>query len=223
MSFDDPTYIFGSFLVVIVFYKLYQTSVHDQAFVLLCFGAVLLFFIFQSRKHTLQVNAAQKSIKLPVPQGEVSTPVYQVYKHPSGWKYSYRVETYRSLMDSLEFTNKYDVGKLNEVKAYCEAFFKTHFNIMVGKYDPQLYIDQLIDYKRLALRTMHELVFVLPKQSTIVDIPDLDEHISKCTLRLTNLLTKYINVVHHAHKTNKQFKTRFNEPPYPFDYADSVE
>jgi hypothetical protein len=220
----NPIYVIGGIVVIGLLFFYYNNSAHDQVFLILCFVAICIYGYIQfDVKHSAaqRLNIDQKLINKQIlhnKQNNDNVPLtskhYQIYRHPKSYKYSYRIQEYIAIIDSLEFIEKYDVEKLKQVKAYCEAFFKTHFNIMLGKYNGSLYLPELLDFKRLALNTLHQLVFVLPKTSTIVNIPDLDEFITKRILMLSGLLTRYIKIAReYEMKMNKPIISRY-EPPY---------
>ncbi len=173
------------------------------------FGVVVILLI-QYQKPIVVKSTPEKNI-----MKEVITPLHITYRVPQSYKYSSRVQNYVDVMKKLDFVYKYDVEKLDQIKVMCEKFFKIHFNVILGKYVPSLYISHLYDIKNSVNLIMDELVFVLPKMSTIVDISDIDEFIKSKKLELNAILTKYIKIVH---KLNKEIG-RFSTPPFEFQHA----
>jgi hypothetical protein len=201
----EPVFIiFGIFGLLLVIHN-FNKSVHDRVFIVLSLIAIGAYLYYETYakppKHdstplrNAPAGARNNDVSKKLANTPMPSPHYQVYRFPSSFKYSMRVDDYVNIIRSIEFVDKYDVSILNRVKTYCEAFFKTHYNITIGKYDSGLYKSELHDFRKLALDAMHELVFVLPKTSTIVDVPDLDDHITRKILALSRLLNKFIRSV----------------------------
>ena len=201
-------------------FQLFKTD-PQQAFFVLCIVSILVTFYFTNREtandilgkisnriedYTTDIQVAEAQPR------EIAARHYQVYKYPGSTKYSSRIKEFRGLMTDLEFLYIYDNEKLNHIKALGEAFFKTHFNVMMGKYDPGMYIAELHDFKKEILELMREFVFVVPRVSTIVDIPDVDKFIQSKTLQLNELLARYIRIVSHAFPD--VVISRSYEPPF---------
>ena len=226
----NPLYVFFGVLIIALFFYHFKNNAHDKAFLLLCFIVISIYIYFTIDDKGVSKKFAATIEKIVDGTGSTlktmaNTPLisnhYQVYRYPKSLKYSYRIQEYRNIIESLDFVEKYDVEKLKQVKAYCEAFFKTHFNIMMGKYDVSLYLPELLDFKKLALNVMHQMIFVLPKTSTIIDIPDLDEFVTKRILMLSGLMTKYIKIAReYGSRQNKNFVSKY-EPPY--EVSEGVE
>jgi len=210
----DPKYYLFAFVGIVVFFQLYQYD-RQQAVYAMCLLTVLLGYYY-TNKQRVQENMAgiieSFTTDKPVQPRELASRHYQVYRHPKTTKYSYRVKDYKMIIQSLEFMYIYDTDILDHVKALSEAFFKTHYNVMMGKYEPSLYMGELHDFKEEAIALLRESVFVVPKTSTVVDIPDLNEFIEKQTLKLNEVFSRYIRIVAHAFP--ETVVTRYYEPPF---------
>lgn len=197
---------------------LHQLFISDPQQAVFFLALIIVLSVFYVNKKTeerqrLQVQKTETDKWLTnTKRRELGGRHYQVYRHVKNTKYSYRIKEYKDIMDKLEFLYIYDDDQLNHVKSVCENFFKTHFNIMMGKYDPQLFITELHDFKQIALDLMREFVFVTPQISSIVDIPNIDVFLEEQTNKLNELLSRYIRIVSHAYP--KVVVKRSYEPPF---------
>jgi hypothetical protein len=216
----DPKYLLFMFIGAAGIFQLFKTD-PQQAFFVICIVSIIVTFYVTNKEtandiigkisNRIEDFTNDTSLSDAMPR-EIASRHYQVYKYPGSTKYSYRIKEYRALMQELEFVYIYDVEKLNHIKALGEAFFKTHFNVMMGKYEPGLYIGELHDFKNEILELMREFVYILPKVSTVVDIPDLDNFVEKKTLQFNELLSRYIRIVSHAYPD--VVVSRTYEPPF---------
>ncbi len=210
----QPGYLLLGCVVIIIIHQVYNSN-PTYAFMIVLFISTFVAYFYMNKNNQQNIDNLQHEQSAVFTQAqnlELPSDMYKVYKHPQTLKYSKRIVDYNDLIKSLDFVDKYDKQKLNQIKTYGEHFFKTHFNIMIGKYDPSLYISNLYDAKKNALKVMHELVYVVPKISRLVDIPNIDKVLYNQTLKLNAIMSKYIKIVHHAF--SKETIRLSYKPPY---------
>jgi len=210
----QPGHLLIGCVICIMIYRVHKSN-ETYAFMILLILSTFVAYHFIDKQNDIVIKTMEQEQNkdiLQVKNVEMPSDIYKVYKHPPSLKYSRRIKDYYEIVQKLEFVQKYDKQKLNQIKSICEHFFKVHFNMMIGKYEPGLYISDLYDAKTNALNIMNELVYVLPKISRLVDIPDIDKLVYKLTLQLSAVLSRYIKIVHHAFPSETQ--TISHHPPY---------
>jgi len=191
---------------------IYQIHKKEETYAFMIFLVLGLCAAYYYIDNTTLNSAISDPPKMNADSLEMPSNIYKTYKHPVILKYSQRIPDYFTIIKAFDFVYKYDKQKMNQVKAYGEHFFKTHFNIMIGEYDPKLYISDLYDSKHKMIETLQELVYVLPKVSRILNLKNIDQFVYQQINKLNALLSRYIKIVHHAYPQSKI--GRYYEPPF---------
>ena len=206
-----PSHLLIGCILCILIYQIHKKDETYAFMIFLILGLLSVYYYMDKNNNPMKNNPPLTHIETL----EMPSDVYKTYKHPIALKYSQRIPDYFNLIKAFEFVYKYDKQKMNQVKAYGEHFFKTHFNIMIGQYDPKLYISDLYDTKRKIIDILQELVFVLPKVSRISSLKNIDQFVYQRINKINALLSRYIKIVHHAYPNVKL--TRYYEPPFEND------
>lgn len=126
--------------------------------------------------------------------------MFYIHKGPRSIKYILMHDDARGLVEDLDFIRKYNPEILANIIIYLEHFFKVHYNVMIEKYDPCTYTHILQDLVKQCISTVSSAAFSLPKVSTIIDIPDIDEYMEKKTRQLQAIMESYMEVLKHKYR-----------------------
>lgn len=125
--------------------------------------------------------------------------MYPIHKGPNRLRYITSSTDIKGILEDLAFILKYDKDMFYDIVIYTEYFLKFHLNVMLGKYDPCTYIEIIRDIYRSILNILSSCTFNIPKRSTIVDIPNLDDYMIQKTRDLQAVLSKHIYVLRHKY------------------------
>lgn len=121
--------------------------------------------------------------------------VYKLHKPLTSLQFiKSNAEVQRTLYD-LRFLLLYDKENFIDITVYTEYFLKTHFNILIGKYDPKSHIPILKDIRTELLNMIHTSHFNIPNVSTIYDSTDLDDNLKLGIKRLQAITYKLTKIV----------------------------
>lgn len=123
--------------------------------------------------------------------------IFHVHKAPKQIKYIHMHRDLKDKLEDLEFILKYEPDLVLDIIIYLEFFLKIHYNIMINKYNIELYLPVLYDIKDTIFNLLSFSTFNLPSVSSIVDIPNIDEYIFIKRQDIHVLLNKYINILKH--------------------------
>lgn len=121
--------------------------------------------------------------------------VYKVHKPLTSLNFIRNNDEAKQLLYDLRFLLIYDNENLLDFTVYLEYFLKTHFNMMIGKYDVHTFIDILRDIRAEMLNLLHTCHFNIPNLSTVYDSTDLDENLKMGIKRTLALTYKMIKIV----------------------------
>jgi hypothetical protein len=80
--------------------------------------------------------------------------IFSVHKAPKQLKYIHMHKDLKERLEDLKFVSKYEPNLLLDIIIYMEHFLKIHFNVMINKYDLDLYLPLLYDIKDVVRRFM---------------------------------------------------------------------
>lgn len=126
--------------------------------------------------------------------------MFFLHKGPQRLRYILMNEDAKGVIEDLDFIRKYNPEVLADAIIYLEYFFKVHYNVMIQKYDPCTYITILQDVSKACLNTLARSTFNIPKVSTIIDIPDLDEYMEGKIRALQAIMESYMQVLKNKYR-----------------------
>lgn len=142
---------------------------------------------------------------------------YYVHKAPQKLVYIHQNTDMVNVIYNLRFLLTYDKFSLLHLVIMLEHFMKIHYNIMIGKYDPNTYIDILNDIRRNVLNQVQSNHFQIPDVSRVYESKsgDIAKDVNNSALQLQSIIYKLIKVVHKKYK--KQIGTKHYHGPHNFD------
>jgi hypothetical protein len=142
-----------------------------------------------------------------------SSKLYHFYKGPKSLKHLRKNSEFSRVLYTMRALRVYDNESYLKTVAYLEYFLKLHFNVMIEKYDYNLYRYVLVDLRNHILDVMYSIIFNIPKYSTIKDKGDMDEYLLNCIYVIQSTSVKYIQVLDNKYG-NYRYTTA---PPSEFD------
>lgn len=198
-----------------------------QFFFFLAFG-IVIYLIYNKNKDKVVEQTTTISTYIDKLENMVVTSdtsemmiatVYKIHKPLTSLRYIKSSEEAKELLYGLRFLLIYDIENMLDFVTYLEYFLKTHFNIIIGKYDVKTHVGILRDIRSEMLNLLHASHFNIPNISTVYDSKDLDENLKLALKRTIALTYKMIKIVFR-----KYFNVLTNESygdAIPFDTAQS--
>lgn len=124
---------------------------------------------------------------------------YNIHRGPRELKYILMHPEVMRVFEDIRFVTKYSPNLFFDILIFVEYFMKFHYNIMIEKYEPALYIPIMNDMRLIIYDMMNEFVYVLPDVSTVVDIPNIDKHMRYRTKKLDAVLIHYLDMLRHKY------------------------
>ena len=205
-------------LTVIAFTVLYHIiEVRDvykifMLLTLICILGYMWWLKYQEDKSLADLDEVFiDKLEKDINQELVNEHLYFIHRSPSKFKYIRKKTEVVNFILAMKFLDIYYQDAYHKLITYLEAFFKIHFNILIGKYDGCSFLPILSDIRIEILNIMSTLVFNLPQISTIVDIKDIDIYVDKQTRNIDAILQKHIKIAYHKYNLSCTH-LRYNGP-----------
>jgi Ca2+/Na+ antiporter len=140
-----------------------------------------------------------------------------IHKTPTNIKYLLKKDDFVKIIYDLKFLKIYEKELYYKLISYLNYFLKIHYNVMLEKYDFNLYFQIMKDLRNEILNIMKSIHFSTPNVSTILDIPNVDVFILARTKLMQALTYKYMKIIYHKFTKNKTFSNYHG--PFEYDYA----
>jgi hypothetical protein len=198
-------------ILVGLFIAFYMASQDDNLFQLFFAAAfaVIIYIIMQKKAETnKEQQQSLKSFIMEIekliqthdtPEMMIET-VYRFHKPLPDIRF---IKSNPEVVDALyrlRFLLIYDKENFIDTIVLIEYFLKTHFNIMIGKYDARTYMPILKDIRAEILNNLHSCHYNIPNISTVYDSKDLDDNLKIGILRLVAVTYKYIKILRAKYK-----------------------
>lgn len=189
---------FATFVIFFIHRDAYKTF-----FVIAILAALIYTQYKQQTKMATRTNARSKfmnKLKVDIRGREyVFENLFFVHKPPRELKYIMMDSELVEVLYQLRFLYVYDKETLLQIAILLEIFLKTHFNIMLGKYNAPLFQQPMFDLAKEILNAMYSLYFSLPTISTVHDLGNVHDYIYERITRIQAITTKYIQIIHNKH------------------------
>jgi hypothetical protein len=167
-------------------------------------------------KETNNVESYIRELEIDISTLDLtSSKLYHFYKGSNSLKHLIRSSNFNRVLYNMRMLRVYDNESYLKTVAYLEYFLKLHFNVMIGKYDYNLYRPVLVDLRNHILDLMYSIIYNIPKYSTVKDVGDMDEYLLNCIYVVQSTSVKYIQVLDNKYG-NYRYTTA---PPVEFDYT----
>ena len=203
-SFESPSTLFIGFAVLFFFYYNIFIDFNRQSLFFFMAVFVILFVLFLQNKNKadniskdVSTFVAEVEAKLPHDAELPQERVFNLHKIPRNVKMIKSVPECKTFLFNLKFLRLYDEPLYQKIVSYLEYFLKVHYKIMLGKYDFKLYYPILKDVRIELLNTMKTIYFNIPRQSTVMDIPDLDVQTDEQIKVIQTFTHRYMKILDH--------------------------
>jgi len=125
--------------------------------------------------------------------------IYKYQYPPKSLQYIERNITVKSVFEKLYPIRVFDEHLIGEIIILVEHFLRTHYKVVIGKYDPQLFIQHLEDIAEEVDVLFQRFVYNIPNVSSLFDIEDLDMYVHEQHKIMMNLLQRHIRIVRNKY------------------------
>jgi hypothetical protein len=142
--------------------------------------------------------------------------IYSLHKPPKKLQYLRKDSKIANIIYDLRKLRVYDNVSYVSMVVLIEYFLKLHFNIILGKYNADIYDQMIVDVRTEILNTMHAMLFNLPKKSTVISVPgdDVEEFLYDKILEMSSVTDTYVKILRNKFK-DRAFK--LSHYPVPDD------
>lgn len=128
--------------------------------------------------------------------------VYDLHRQPQHLKYILMNPYVQQIIEDLYFVRIYNKATYIQMIIALEYFFRIHYNIMIGKYDVNMYLQTLLDVQKEVLNMLTALALNTAPVSLIIDIDNMDNFIQTKKRDLHGIMTKYIQMIRNKYKSH---------------------
>lgn len=121
--------------------------------------------------------------------------LYSIHTFNGKLKYVRRHKRIVKFIQDIKVIEIYDVPTFQRVIVLMENFLKIHFYIMIEKYQPSLNIPVLHDIHLEILNVLSQCIFIMPKVSKVLDIPDIDTYMERRIKDIDAILQNFEQMV----------------------------
>jgi len=214
------------FIIFIILFFLYWILVINKDyngffFIIIILTMLLIFYIKNYKKNEeknsnilsfIDEKDKQVSNQYELPENII----FEIYKTPKKIIYIRKNEEVKKILYDLKFLEIYDKSLYEQIFSYFEYFLKIHYNVLIGKYDINLFFPILQDIRTEILNKMKTIYFNTPNISTIIELdenPNIDIFIEKQIAKVQAFTYKYMKILYN--KYNK-FHLSY-QAPFEFD------
>lgn len=126
--------------------------------------------------------------------------IYNYQDPPVSLDYVQRDRGLKSIFDKLYVLRVFEEHLIGEILILAEHFLRVHYKVLLGKYDPKLYIQTLEDCVHQIDILFGRFIYNVPNVSSLFDIPNLDTYVEKEHDACMRILHRYVQIVRNKYK-----------------------
>jgi hypothetical protein len=203
-----PQMVFVVVMCVALYYNLFVSADANNAF----FIAVIIGGVFWHTYNVRRTDAEDRRTRAGTQRKRytsrtIPTSNYTSYKNTSvqdGLQYLRYSDALQAIAESMTDFKIYDEAMYHTLLSHMDNFMKLHYKTMLEKYDFGLMISTIKQQRNEVLNHMHSFIFVLPKWSTIRDIPDLHQQLQNLTDRTRLVLDRKVDILYRKFRPDYQ-------------------